>query len=98
MSKKCKFCGEELNCGVVVHRGCYDRLSNQWISAADRLPPDDELVLVVLSGKYKNITFTNAIELASYSQGDGWRFLWPPDWELPQVSHWMALPSLPSNL
>lgn len=98
MGKKCKVCGDAVDCGVVLHRGCYDSLTNQWVSTADRLPSDDELVLVVLSGKYKNITFTNAIEFASYVQGDGWIIELLPEWELPQVSHWMRLPELPNDL
>lgn len=98
MSKKCKVCGDAVDCGVVVHRGCFDKLSTQWISTVDRLPPDGELVLVVLSGKYKNIIFSNAIELASYAQGDGWIIELFPDLELPQVSHWMRLPELPNDL
>ena len=98
MSKKCKVCGEAVDCGVVLHRGCYDRLANKWVSTADRLPPDDELVLVILSGKHKNFKFINTMELARYVSGEGWIIEWLPDWENPQVSHWMPLPDYPADL
>ena len=98
MSKICKVCGEELDCGVVLHRGCYDSLTNQWVSTADRLPPSGELVLVILSGKHKNFKFINAMELASYVKGEGWIIQWLPDWEVAQVSHWIPLPDLPNDL
>lgn len=101
MSKKCKVCGEVVDCGVVLHRGCYDRLANgnQWVSTADRLPPSGELVLVVLNGEYQDalLRFKNAIELASCNDGD-WIIEWLPNWENAQVTHWMRLPDLPVDL
>ena len=100
MTKKCKVCGEAVDCGVVLHRGCYERLANgnQWVSTADRLPPSGEVVLVLLSGKHKHFKFINAMELARHIDGEGWIIEWLPDWEVAQVSHWMRLPDLPVDL
>ena len=100
MNKKCKVCGEAVDSGVVLHRGCYERLANgnQWVSTADRLPPSGELVLVLLSGIYNGLQFINAMDLARYVSGEGWIIKWLPDWENPQVSHWIPLPDLPNDL
>ena len=104
MSKKCKVCGEVVDCGVVLHRGCYDRLANgnQWVSTADRLPPDDELVLVVLEGKYRSygsLANISSIALAMYTGEDYVvSTLLDENFEVAQVSHWMPLPDLPNDL
>lgn len=101
MSKKCKVCGEAVDCGVVLHRGCYDRLANQWISTADRLPPVGELVLVVLEEKYRSCgTLANisAIALAVYSGEDYVAATLLDNFEVTQVSHWMPLLDLPNDL
>lgn len=71
----------------------------EWCDAEVELPADpDEVVLVVVSGKYRNITFKHALELARYSSEEGWIMEHYPLWVIPQVSHWTSLPELPEEL
>ena len=98
MSKRCKVCGQPIDCGIVLHRDCYNRLKNRWISTEDRLPPNEDMVLVIVNGKYKNIVFENAMEMATYVEEGGWIIKWLPEWEDAQVSHWTPLPYQPADL
>ena len=67
----------------------------QWIPVAERLPEDDDLVLIVASGKpRKNIELVNAVELASFCS-DGWCLETWPDWTGAIVTHWMPLLEAP---
>lgn len=72
---------------------------NEWISVKDRLPEDeDEIVLVIASGKPKhNITLNRAYELANYSPEEGWILTEYPEWECATVTHWMPLPEPPKG-
>lgn len=67
-----------------------------WVESAGRLPETgDQNYLVVVTGKFGNVTFQNAIEIAEYSKSDGWIFeAWPMAKDL-KVSHWMPLPDPP---
>lgn len=69
----------------------------EWINAADKLPEDEDFVLVAVSGQYGNIRFLDAIELAQYFQDDGWELELFPEWENPGVTHWMPLPTAPAQ-
>ena len=42
----------------------------QWIQCSERLPETDEFVLVSLSGRYKNIRFEHACEIADYADNE----------------------------
>ncbi len=70
-----------------------------WIRAKDRLPTDeDEMVLAVVFGKpCENITLDGAYELATYIEREGWIIHAYPEWETPQVTHWMPLPEPPKE-
>ena len=67
-------------------------MGNNWIPTSERLPEYDELVLVTVKGKYNNITFENAIELAFYDKDEGWILGAEPDWLKPNVTAWVELP------
>ena len=70
--------------------------NSEWIDPAIELPVDPkQLVLVIVSGRYNNITFKHAYELANYFPGEGWVLEQYPSWESPQISHWTLLPEMP---
>lgn len=69
----------------------------RWIPVAERLPGNDDFVLVIASGKSGNITLDNAIELASFSMDEGWILEMWPEWEDPKVTYWMPLPEPPEE-
>ena len=69
-----------------------------WIDPAVELPPDDDMVLAIVSGKLAdNITLEDAYELASYSAEDGWIVEQFELWETPTVSWWRPLPDPPEK-
>lgn len=69
------------------------KVERSWISVKDRLPETDELVLVSASGKpLPNITYDRAVVLASYDRVEGWIIEEYPEWDTPEVTHWMPLP------
>lgn len=69
----------------------------EWISVDDRMPENDDIVAVIVSGKVGNITLVKAFELATFSLDEG-RFLemWP-EWENAKVTHWMPLQDPPKG-
>lgn len=69
----------------------------QWISVKDRLPETDECVLVIASGRYKNIKLVDAYELANYYAGEGWYLEAYPEMEDPYITWWMPLPDPPTE-
>ena len=69
----------------------------RWIPVAERLPGNDDFVLVIASGKSGNITLNNEIELASFSMDEGWILEMWPEWEDPKVTYWMPLPEPPKE-
>jgi hypothetical protein len=69
---------------------------SDWISAKERLPKSEDLVLVIANGKpTKNTTLYEAYELATYYEGEGWCLDMWPTWEGADVTHWMPLPDPP---
>lgn len=68
----------------------------RWIPVEEQMPEADEFVLAIVSGQpTKNIRLENAAEIASYWREDGWVLEAFPEWEDPQVSHWMPLSEAP---
>ena len=74
-----------------------DQENRRWIPVAERLPGNDDFVLVIVSGKAGNITLDNAAELASFSMDEGWILEMWPEWEDPKVTYWMPLPEPPKE-
>ena len=71
--------------------------ADEWIDPAVELPPDDDLVLSIVSGKpADNITLEDAYELASYGS-EGWIVEQFELWETPTVTWWRPLPDPPEK-
>ena len=71
--------------------------ADEWIDPAVELPPDDDIVLAIVSGKpADNITLEDAYELASYGS-EGWIIEQYELWETPTVSWWRPLPDPPEK-
>lgn len=103
-SLACLGCGHEHNCsieGCAIIRAAVEALEKtQWHKSNERLPDDQsdgEIVLAVASGKYKNVTLIDAIQLAGYFPGEGWVLDEFPAMDKPSVSHWMPLPAMPEE-
>jgi hypothetical protein len=99
-SLACLGCGHEHNCstsGCAIIREAVDKLCGmEWIDAEVELPPEDDVILCVVSGKPRtNITLDEAIEIASYSRTDGWIVDAWPEWEGPTVTYWRPIPEPP---
>ena len=72
---------------------------SRWIPADDHLPEPDVAVLVICSGKYKNVTLDRAVELAFWlSDEEGWCLESFPEIEDAKISHWAPIPRLPEKL
>lgn len=70
----------------------------EWINAKKQLPENpDEMVLCIVSGRYKNLEFYEAYEIATFSWDVGWILESYPKWETPEVSWWMPLPEPPKE-
>lgn len=100
----CLDCGYAHNYGIhgcALVRAAIERLeeltASPWISVNDRLPEDEQEVLVLANGRpQKNIELINACELATFYAGEGWLLEAYPEWENPQVTYWMPLPEPPT--
>lgn len=66
----------------------------RWIPVTERLPEEDTQVVAIVSGRWENITFDRACELASWSADEDWIMEAWPKFENPNVTHWMPLPEL----
>lgn len=101
----CFGCGYEHNCdihGCAIVRAAREQLekmtASPWISVNDRLPEDEQDVLVIASGRPReHLTLDNAYELATFYDGEGWLLEAYPEWEAPRVTYWMPLPERPEN-
>lgn len=100
----CFGCGYEHNYGIhgcALVRAAIERLeeltASPWISVNERLPEDEQGVLVIVSGRPReHLVLDNAHELATFYVREGWFFEAYPDWENPQVTYWMPLPEPPT--
>ena len=67
----------------------------KWIPVSERLPETEEFVLASLTGKYRNITFEHAREIADYADG-GWCVYAYPHMSAEKceelIEAWMPLP------
>ena len=70
------------------------RSYGEWIPVSEDLPDpgEDGLVLVTVSGRFGQIQFEDAVELADYYGEEGWSIAGYPEWDDPEVSAWMPLP------
>lgn len=64
---------------------------------AERLPENDDLVLVTFTGRIENREYIRAYLLASYHQREGWILEEEPDLVNPNIGHWMPLPEPPGT-
>lgn len=64
----------------------------KWIPVKERLPKEDDLVLVTVNGIYNHITFSDVIELGELCSDGTWFIDGYPDWNNPNVVAWMPLP------
>ena len=64
----------------------------KWIPVEERLPEEDVIVLVTVSGFYSHFTFSNTIELGNLCSDGSWFIEGYPDWDNPEVTAWMPLP------
>lgn len=89
--------------GSIACLGCAARerleelTASPWISVNDRLPEDEQEVLVLANGRPReHLELDSAHELATFYAGEGWFFEAYPDWDDPQVTYWMPLPEFPT--
>ena len=73
-------------------RNNHQKVTSEWIPVTDRLPEDDELVLVTVNDKHNNLTFENALMTGCYCYIEGWILEGYLDWVEPNVTAWMPLP------
>lgn len=66
--------------------------NRRWILVEERLPEEDDFVLVTVNGIYNHITFSDAIELGELCSDGTWFIDGYPDWNNPNVVAWMPLP------
>ena len=80
---------------LIARQKAVNAVPVQWIPVTERLPDNDDFVLVVASGQAGNIRLDNAFELGQFSMSEGWILEMWPEWEDPKVTHWMPLPEPP---
>jgi hypothetical protein len=68
----------------------------EWISC-ELMLPEEEQVLALVCGKYKNITFDHAVLIAEYVDGE-WILDQYQEAENITVSHWAFIPDLPAEV
>ena len=71
---------------------------DKWVKAADRLPENDDTVLVLCAGVDNNVEMIDALQFGYYWEPEGWILEdWPEVREL-KVSWWRPLPELPGEV
>lgn len=102
--KECPAYCRSANCLNRLHTAAADTIEAQkkriaeleeerrWIPVTERMPQSDNQVLVIVSGRWENITFDRAYELASWSADEGWIMEAWPELENPEVTHWRPMP------
>lgn len=67
-----------------------------WHKFPEEYPEEEVPVLAIVNGRYKNLRFENAIEIAIYEEREGWYLDAYIDADV-TVSHWMSLPEHPGE-
>lgn len=104
-SLACLGCGHEHSCGIhgcAIMRAAADRIEElsapQWISVKDRLPELEGVFLAIVDGKpNETVELIGAVELAEYWKDEGWFIEAYPEWEYPNITHWMPIPRTPGE-
>lgn len=78
--------------GLTPHKVEQLKENQRWIPVEERLPKEDDLVLVAVNGIYNHITFRDAIELGEFCSDGTWFIDGYPDWDNPNIVAWMPLP------
>lgn len=98
-SLACLGCGYEHNCilqGCNILREAVAAIQKgMWRSPDREMPEEEILVLVIVNGVFGNITFVDAVSLASYSREEGWILDEYPEWENPGISFWAPIREAP---
>ncbi len=68
----------------------------EWISVKDKLPPENESVLVVVHGYRRGFEPISLVEISSYSHDFDFIFDDLPISRI-DVTHWMPLPEPPEE-
>ena len=71
--------------------------AHRWIPVAERLPENDNYVLVVATGNFEKVYLEQAIEFATYTEKEGWVLEMWPEMENPVVTYWMPVPDRPDE-
>ena len=69
----------------------------RWIPCSERMPESNLELLVIVRGKVGNITLVNSVEIGNFDRDEGWILEMWPEWEEPNVTHWMPLPEPPKE-
>lgn len=78
--------------------GKTDAAYGDWIDARARKPKDCDYVLAIASGSPGCGThLLDAVEMAMYTQEDGWILEMYPEWREAKVTHWTPLPQMPMH-
>lgn len=98
-SLACAGCGHEHNCSLqgcnILREAVGSIQEGMWRSPDRETPEEETLVLVIVNGVYRNITFVDAVSLATYSREEGWILDEYPEWETPEISFWAPIRTLP---
>ena len=84
-------------CAAAVIEDYLRMPASGWRDTRKNLPPDSETVLAVVSGKWRNLEFVDAYELACYYADEGWVLESWPEWDNPTVTYWQPLPDTPEK-
>ena len=90
-----KYADEICDEAISIVKEVAEEYNNGWIPVSSgKLPEDgDKLFLVIANGKPKsNITFDNAVELATYDKECGWILENYPEAENIEIIAWQPLP------
>lgn len=83
---------EQYQAGKLLKQLNEEQRKHRWIPVEERLPEEDDIVLVTVSGLYNHITFSDAIQLGILCANGEWFIEGYPEWDNPDVTAWMPLP------
>ena len=81
----------------IIQKNCANLIGLSWISCELEEPEEEGQVLVLVCGKYKNITFDHAVLLGEYVDGEWILDRYPEATDI-TVSHWAFIPDLPAEV